>query len=151
MGKKMKHMHTIKIPLFPSTVCVWFSVEQYEEDTGDKGFPRTAGAATWPHPDGADIVFGKYTVEYAAHEAVHAAWACLSAVGVKSNVGNQEPLAYLVGHITEKLVLEHMKWERKQNDKKQDLSTSCEKPPQPQLPTKDVPSISPGKGTDWSE
>jgi len=41
----------------------------------------------------------EYCTETLAHECVHAAWGVLELVGVKSDVGNQEPLAYLTGWI----------------------------------------------------
>jgi len=41
----------------------------------------------------------EYCTETLAHECVHAAWRVLELVGVKSDVDNQEPLAYLTGWI----------------------------------------------------
>jgi len=41
----------------------------------------------------------EYCTEALAHECVHAAWKVLELVGVKSDVDNQETLAYLTGWI----------------------------------------------------
>lgn len=57
-----------------------------------------------------------HRLSIAAHESVHAAWAVLGLAGVKSNIKNQEPLAYLTEHIfeqVEKALAEYSKNKKK--------------------------------------
>lgn len=101
----MKPMN-FKAPLFPARIRVFFSVEDYF-----KKYPKRASADTTGFDafvaDGGDGVISMVLIEYSeanlAHECVHAAWAVLNYAGAYVEHNNDEPLAYLVGHIFERV------------------------------------------------
>lgn len=112
MAKKYNPMK-IKVPLFPATVYVFFSAHDYKEATGES-MPYCSKAFCRDREYGADIVLGNPNDDSSiAHECVHAAWACLEFVGAKSNITNQEPLAYVVGYLVGEITKGRKKWAEK--------------------------------------
>lgn len=97
---------TFKAPLFPGRIRVFFfSLEDF-----NKADPDTIGktfdgydAFFWERKIGFCIVFLKYSDNALAHEAVHCAWSVLENAGVKVSYDNDEPLAYLVDRIVERV------------------------------------------------
>lgn len=107
----MKPMN-FKAPLFPARLRVFFCIEDYL-----KRYPERADRDISDYDafvaDGDNgvisIVLLKYSEATLAHECVHAAWAVLNYAGVYAEHNNDEPLAYLVGHIFDKVQKHHKK------------------------------------------
>lgn len=101
-----------KVPLFAGRVRVFFSLEDFHKadpSTVSRDF-RGYDAFFWERKIGFCIVFIRYAESTLAHEAVHCAWAILDNAGVVVTSDNDEPLAYLVDRIFDK-VQKHYKKE----------------------------------------
>lgn len=96
---------TFKVPLFAGRIKVFFSLADFhaaDPSTTDKDF-RAYDAFFWDRKIGYCIVFLKYSDNALAHEAVHCAWAILADAGVEVTQDNDEPLAYMVDRIVERV------------------------------------------------
>lgn len=102
-----------KVPLFPGRIRVFFSLEDFQKADPLAEPDRDFGcydAFFWNRKIGFCIVFIKYSESTLAHEAVHCAWSILDNAGVVVTSDNDEPLAYLVDRIFDK-VQKHYKKE----------------------------------------
>jgi len=106
----MKPMN-FKTPLFPSRIRVFFSLddfyakypeEQVKDATGFKAFVCEKNGIIC-------LVLVEYSEVTLVHECVHVAWAVLNFTGVHVDYHNDEPLAYLVDHIFERVQKHHAK------------------------------------------
>jgi len=102
----------IKIPLYQTSVFVFFSEEHWKEHSGEDRDENCYGFCE-DRKYGADIVFFEKRNSTIAHEAVHAAWACLAVSGITVDRKNQEPLAYIVGYIVEQIYKGYERYEQK--------------------------------------
>lgn len=103
---------TFKMPLFPSTVRVFFSLEAFlKRYPSDYDYGHYKAFVCTRH-DGVCMVFKPeyFKESLLAHESVHAAWYVLDYAQVKVDFTNDEPLAYAVEHIYEQ-VYRHWKKE----------------------------------------
>lgn len=98
----------IKMPLFPSTIRVFFDLAEYITS-----YPHVSHidfscykAFVQEQRNGICMVLINYSDAVLAHESVHAAYAVLNYTGVKVDYTNDEPLAYCVERIFKK-VQEH--------------------------------------------
>lgn len=97
---------TFKVPLFAGRVKVFFSLAEFQQADPSAQPDRDFGcydAFFWNRPIGYCIVFHKYSANALAHEAVHCAWSILADAGVKVTQNNDEPLAYMVDRIVERV------------------------------------------------
>ncbi len=97
---------TFKVPLFGGRVKVFFSLDDFQKADPYAKPDRDFGfydAFFWNRPIGYCIVFVKYSDNTLAHEAVHCAWAILADAGVEVTQDNDEPLAYMVDRIVERV------------------------------------------------
>ena len=104
--------HKIKIPLYRTTVFVFFSAEHYESHSREKDEGNSYGVCI-DRSYGADIVFYEKRPDTIAHEAVHAAWACLDVTGIDVDRENHESLAYVVGYIVAEIYKGYERYEQK--------------------------------------
>lgn len=105
-------MIKFKMPLFPSTIKIFFCLEDYLNMYPSERTNRFEhyNAFVQEQRDGICLVIINYSDKLLAHESVHAAWAVLNYVGVKVDYYNDEPLAYCVDYIFGK-VQEHRRKE----------------------------------------
>lgn len=108
MAKKLKRIARLRVPLYGVEIIVCPTKQDAEKEmwTGvlsDNFMAQvTTGVDDKSGIECVAIIFRSledYSSETLAHECVHAAWRTLELVGVKSDVDNQEPLAYLTGWI----------------------------------------------------
>lgn len=108
MAKKLKRVARFRVPLYGVEIIVCPTKQDAEKEmwTGvlsDNFMAQvTTGVDDKSGVECVAIIFRSlddYCTETLAHECVHAAWRTLELVGVKSDVDNQEPLAYLTGWI----------------------------------------------------
>lgn len=108
MAKKLKRIARLRVPLYGVEIIVCPTEQDAEKEmwTGvlsDNSMAQvTTGVDDKSGIECVAIIFRSledYDTETLAHECVHAAWRTLELVGVKSDVDNQEPLAYLTGWI----------------------------------------------------
>lgn len=104
--------HKIKIPLYRTTVFVFFSAEHYESHSGEKDEGKSYGVCI-DRSYGADIIFYEKRPDTIAHEAVHAAWACLDVTGIDVDRENHESLAYITGFIVAEIYKGYERYEQK--------------------------------------
>lgn len=107
MGKKLKSHLEVSVPLYGVVFMCFPTVEAEVKFFGWESMNRNHCAHV-SVIDGSDLPsrivmtfrsLDEYCTETLTHECVHAAWRVLELVGVKSDVDNQEPLAYLTGWI----------------------------------------------------
>lgn len=109
MAKKLKRIARLRVPLYGVEVIVCPTKQDAEKEMwvgvlSDNFMAQvTTGVDDKTGVDCVAIIFRSledYCTETLTHECVHAAWRVLELVGVKSDVDNQEPLAYLTGWIS---------------------------------------------------
>lgn len=109
MAKKLKRIARLKVPLYGVEVIVCPTKEDAEKEMWPGVLDNnccaqvTTGVHDKTGVECVAIIFRSlddYCTETLTHECVHAAWRTLQLVGVKSDVDNQEPLAYLTGWIS---------------------------------------------------
>lgn len=108
MAKKLKRIARLRVPLYGVEIIVCPTKQDAEKEMwvgvlSDNFMAQvTTGVDDKSGIECVVIIFRSlddYNTETLAHECVHAAWRTLELVGVKSDVDNQEPLAYLAGWI----------------------------------------------------
>lgn len=102
----MKASKSIKLPLFP--VKLTFIAGVNEAKMIGLDFDEKYGACVFYTSAGVFFAISdesQFTNDLITHESVHAAWRALDYVGVVVDVNNQEPLAYLAGHIAREAYL----------------------------------------------
>lgn len=112
MAKKLKRIARLRVPLYGVEVIVCPTKQDAEKEmwTGvlsDNFMAQvTTGVDDKSGVECVAIIFRSvddYCSETLTHECVHAAWRVLELVGVKSDVDNQEPLAYLAGWLSKEV------------------------------------------------
>lgn len=102
----MKPYKKIKLPLFPVSLT-FIAGSDYAKKIG-LDIDDRLGGCVFHRPQGLFFVIAdesQYTNNMISHESVHAAWRALDYCGVTVDVNNQEPLAYLTGHIAREAYL----------------------------------------------
>ncbi|AGN89495.1 hypothetical protein Eta_0049 [Serratia phage Eta] len=109
MAKKLKRIARMRVPLYGVEVIVCPTKQDAEKEmwawvlSSNFMAQVTTGVDNKTGAECVAIIFRSlddYCTETLTHECVHAAWRVLELVGVKSDVDNQEPLAYLTGWIS---------------------------------------------------
>lgn len=109
MAKKLKRIARLRVPLYGVEVIICPTKQDAEKEmwagvlSSNFMAQVTTGVDNKTGVECVAIIFRSlddYCTETLAHECVHAAWRVLELVGVKSDVDNQEPLAYLTGWIS---------------------------------------------------
>lgn len=112
MAKKLKRISRLRVPLYGVEVIVCPAKQDAEKEMwagvlSDNFMAQvTTGVDDKSGVECVAIIFRSledYCTETLTHECVHAAWRVLELVGVKSDVDNQEPLAYLVGWLSKEV------------------------------------------------
>lgn len=112
MAKKLKRIARLRVPLYGVEIIVCPTKQDAEKEMwvgvlSDNFMAQvTTGVDDKSGVEFVAIIFRSlddYNTENLTHECVHAAWRTLELVGVKSDVDNQEPLAYLTGWIATKV------------------------------------------------
>ncbi|QZA71175.1 hypothetical protein AH01_57 [Pantoea phage AH01] len=104
---------SFRAPLFPARVRVFFSLEDYYKKYPERANENTTNFEAFVADGGSGVislVLIKYSDANLAHECVRAAWAVLNYACAYVEHDNDEPLAYMVGHIFDK-VQKHYKKE----------------------------------------
>lgn len=112
MAKKLKRIARLRVPLYGVEIIVCPTKQDAEKEMwpgvlDDNCCAQvTTGVCDKSGIECVAIIFRSlddYCTEALTHECVHAAWRTLQLVGVKSDVDNQEPLAYLTGWISQRV------------------------------------------------
>lgn len=123
MVKKPKRIARLRVPLYGVEVIVCPTKQVAEKEMwvgvlSDNFMAQvTTGVDDKTNVECVAIIFRSlddYCTETLTHECVHAAWRVLELVGVKSDVDNQEPLAYLTGWISQHVnnfMVSHIEYE----------------------------------------
>lgn len=130
MAKKPKRIARMRVPLYGVEVIICPTKQDAEKEMwsgvlSDNFMAQvTIGADDKTGVECVAIIFRSledYCTETLTHECVHAAWRVLQLVGVKSDVDNQEPLAYLTGWISRQVnnfMVAHIEYEALTSDGK---------------------------------